>query len=422
MAVSDYSATPADNTLIEGISVSDATRVNAVDDVMRQIMADIASARGNGELLKRPTTPELSADYSPTLDDVGGVLRFTADASLFLPAAAVAQAGWYIMVKADGGDVTIEPNGVETVDGLTSAILRDGQTIAIYSTGTEFLTTGNGVLDQSSYVRTTSGAAGAYVISPELSVESYLDGMRFSGIAHQAAQSGQTFDAGAGAVVMRRSIFGLGLVDVNARDISTDDHFEVTYDSSGPHFLLTAILPNVATESRNGFVRRATLADVMAKTDFVWPAAPQVHEMVHGSPTTINLSVTNQVAIPANASRISVHLDEVSLSGGNDILVQLSVSGVFIEDGYSGISGVLGTGNPVTNTGGFVMYFSNPGVVRTGRMEITKSPTANNWTQDHNLFGALGGGGVVLAGAVDAVRVIPSGGNTITGSVTVSYS
>jgi hypothetical protein len=46
MAISDYSTTAADNTSIGGITVSDATAVDAVDNIIRQLMADIKSALG----------------------------------------------------------------------------------------------------------------------------------------------------------------------------------------------------------------------------------------------------------------------------------------------------------------------------------------------------------------------------------------
>jgi len=43
MAVTDYSTTPADNTSISGTAVSDSTPVDSVDNIIRQMMADIRS-------------------------------------------------------------------------------------------------------------------------------------------------------------------------------------------------------------------------------------------------------------------------------------------------------------------------------------------------------------------------------------------
>lgn len=42
--VSDYSTTPADNTSVSGLDVSDSTPVNTIDNIIRQIMADIRAA------------------------------------------------------------------------------------------------------------------------------------------------------------------------------------------------------------------------------------------------------------------------------------------------------------------------------------------------------------------------------------------
>ncbi len=42
--VSDYSTTAADNTAISGLAVSNATVISTVDDIIRQLMADIRAA------------------------------------------------------------------------------------------------------------------------------------------------------------------------------------------------------------------------------------------------------------------------------------------------------------------------------------------------------------------------------------------
>lgn len=44
MSVSDYSTTPGDNTSISGLTVTNATIANSLDDIIRQLMADIKSA------------------------------------------------------------------------------------------------------------------------------------------------------------------------------------------------------------------------------------------------------------------------------------------------------------------------------------------------------------------------------------------
>lgn len=44
MAVSDYSTTPGSNTSISGLAVSDSTVIDTVDNIVRQMMADIRAA------------------------------------------------------------------------------------------------------------------------------------------------------------------------------------------------------------------------------------------------------------------------------------------------------------------------------------------------------------------------------------------
>ncbi|UWM82591.1 hypothetical protein [Rhizobium sp. SRDI969] len=81
-----------------------------------------------------------SSDYTALASDSNAVHRFTAAATLTLTAASTLGANWHYCVIADGGDVTIDPNGVETIDGATTLVVKDGYSVNIICSGAAFFT------------------------------------------------------------------------------------------------------------------------------------------------------------------------------------------------------------------------------------------------------------------------------------------
>ncbi|MFL5011129.1 hypothetical protein [Rhizobium sp.] len=81
-----------------------------------------------------------SGDYTALASDDSAIHRFTAAATLTLSAAATLGANWHYAVIADGGDVTIDPNGLETIDGAATLVLKDGYSVEIICSGAVFFT------------------------------------------------------------------------------------------------------------------------------------------------------------------------------------------------------------------------------------------------------------------------------------------
>jgi hypothetical protein len=70
------------------------------------------------------------------------VLRLTASGTVNLPAAATAGAGFPLVLinGAASGDVTIDPDGAETLDGLATRVLRPGDRVEIMPDGSNWFT------------------------------------------------------------------------------------------------------------------------------------------------------------------------------------------------------------------------------------------------------------------------------------------
>jgi len=81
-----------------------------------------------------------SANYTAVAADDNAVLRFTSAATLSLAAAATLGTSWRVTVVANGGAVTIDPNGSETINGLTTMIVPNGTSAEVICSGSAFFT------------------------------------------------------------------------------------------------------------------------------------------------------------------------------------------------------------------------------------------------------------------------------------------
>lgn len=82
-----------------------------------------------------------SGGYTAVKADSGNTLVFSAAATLALTAAATLGTGWYVRVIAPlNGDVVIDPNAAETIDGVATVTVRRGTSCLVFCNGTLFVT------------------------------------------------------------------------------------------------------------------------------------------------------------------------------------------------------------------------------------------------------------------------------------------
>jgi len=110
------------------------------------------SAIGGGGGASAYTREAKTADYTAVAGDLGKILDFTANSStLSLTAAATLGAGWYVWIKNSttqtSGDheITIDPNGSETIETSATRILYRGQSMLLVCDGSNFFTISGGV-------------------------------------------------------------------------------------------------------------------------------------------------------------------------------------------------------------------------------------------------------------------------------------
>lgn len=79
-----------------------------------------------------------NAGYTPVLNDQMSWLDCTTALTLSLTAAATLGNGWLVLASANGGDVTIDPNAAETINGAATIIVPDGWDAAVRCDGSNF--------------------------------------------------------------------------------------------------------------------------------------------------------------------------------------------------------------------------------------------------------------------------------------------
>lgn len=80
-----------------------------------------------------------TAAYTILYDDLSKFINCSGTWTLSLDPAASIGSGWHCYVKNNGtGDITIDPDSTETIDGLTSFVMYPGESRLILCNGTEF--------------------------------------------------------------------------------------------------------------------------------------------------------------------------------------------------------------------------------------------------------------------------------------------
>lgn len=128
-----FSTTAGDNTDVGGIGILGSNAVSNFDNALRTLMSILRGDLDNGTVYVTK-----SAGYTAVAGDNNTVYEFTATATLALTAAATLAADWHMMVFANGGDVTVDPNGAELINGASTLTISNGDSAYIICTGTAF--------------------------------------------------------------------------------------------------------------------------------------------------------------------------------------------------------------------------------------------------------------------------------------------
>lgn len=129
--------------------------------------------------------------------------------------------------------------------------------------------------------------------------------------------------------------------------------------------------------------------------------------------------------IPPWVTRITIMFEGISLSGTDDLLVQIGDSGGIVATGYVSTGARAGGSVAVvSSTSGFIIFVQSAAEIVSGHMVLTHMG-GNTWISSHSGKKStgntiVGGGDKTLSGVFDRVRLTRSGTNTFdAGSVNI---
>jgi len=184
-------------------------------------------------------------------------------------------------------------------------------------------------------------------------------------------------------------------------------------------------------------VATAKLADLAVTTAKLAAGSVTSAKLAQGAPITLaaqQVTTSGTVfdfAVPAGVKRITVMFKGVSISGTDNLLVQLGDAGGFETSGYLSESGGMnnGAGSSVaTSTAGFISQAGGAGGVVSGTMTLSLMDAATfSWVSAHNTrqsstLTSAGSGEKALSAELTQVRVTRTGTDTFdAGAIGLSY-
>lgn len=144
---SDIASKPAGSTAVANQTIESSPFNSVIDDIYSILNTVRTVAKGytgaNTEAgaiksLKIGRYQTKSSGYTAVLADLGTFFRITDAVTLAMTAAATLGTGWWCMVLADGGDVTVDPDSSETINGSATLTISDGDWAIIKTDGTAF--------------------------------------------------------------------------------------------------------------------------------------------------------------------------------------------------------------------------------------------------------------------------------------------
>ncbi len=279
--------------------------------------------------------------------------------------------------------------------------------------------------DNAAGLPVATGSGGSFAIATSYTITAYAARQEFEFVANHASV-GSGSDSlnvdGVGVAVLKKYNESGAKSDLVANDIVSGQTVRVKYD--GSHFVVASHL--LAGEVVPGIVEAATTAEMTAGTAGKFPPADVVRAaidatsaLVETEQDTTSGTEADWTSLPSTAKRIVVSFQGVSLSGTDNILVQIGDSGGFETTGYASGSG-HDTAN-ISSTSGFIVFASS----RTlDGMLVLDATGSNRWFSSHGGVASglpcAGGGSKTLSGTLTQVRVTRTGSNTFsTGTINV---
>lgn len=370
------------NSDVGGINIAEGCPPSNINNAIREVMAQLRADLDGGVVYSAK-----SGNYTAVANDNNGVIRFTANATLSLTAAATLGADWHVIIIADGGNVTIDPNASETINGATTIIIANGSSAEVFCNGSGFFT------------------------DKQLSNE-----QPFATIASATTTDLSTVGTQNVIITGTTTITSFGTLPAGVfRRLRFSSALTLTHNAT------SLILPNGGNDLSvlgGDVVNAISLGSgnwVVTDYQPATPASMQLQGLVNLSSTAVVLSSV----IPTWVTRVTVMLGAVSLSGSAAVLVQMG-SGAVDSAGYQANS--LSIPDSVTPQGmsrvdGFPIFVASGSQTFSGQLVFTKMITSSNTWICHGacarsdaVVNILTAGRKSLSGALSLIRITTTNG------------
>jgi hypothetical protein len=121
------------NTDVGNINIAEGCPPSNINNAIREVMAQLRAGVDAGTAFAAK-----SGNYTALAADNNAFHRYSATATIALTAAATLGADWHYSAMADGGDLVIDPNASELINGATTLRVPDGSLVYVICTGTAF--------------------------------------------------------------------------------------------------------------------------------------------------------------------------------------------------------------------------------------------------------------------------------------------
>jgi hypothetical protein len=157
-------------------------------------------------------------------------------------------------------------------------------------------------------------------------------------------------------------------------------------------------------------------------------AFSQVSPVLQPAQATTSGTAFDFLDVPAGANFADVVFDSVSLSGADNLLVQIGPAAGFVTAGYTSQSVLVGGSNVgLASVAGFIVGIASG--LRTANVVMRLRRVGGNaWVSTHSgevtglIAAVCGGGRISLAGPLNRIRITRTGANTFdAGQVSVRW-
>lgn len=359
-----------------------------------------------------------TSPYTVQTSDQGKIVPITSAGTVTLPAAATAASPFKVaIVNTSTGTVTIDGNASETIDGAANITLAPGEGVDLQTDGSNWNTHGQSAALPIGYIgglevtingvdsehdidiavgeaRDTTDAANLEITS---TFTKRIDANWAAGTGNGGFPSGISLTAD--------TWYHVFLVDDGSSGVDAGFDSSVTAtnllsDSGGSQYVRIA---SVLTDSSSNI---SIIIQHDAKQFLAEPQATTSgteFDFFSILPTGLGLAIR----------KVDIYLDQVSLSGGDNILVQIGDSGGIEATGYVSAS------TSTSSTTGFVVQFGGASQEYICVMTLHNVDSANKWLSTHSAINVPGGitvrngnGVKTLSDALERIKLTRTGSNT----------